>query len=549
MMKAENRLRRLIISLYPNADAEEIMKKINVIASTYNLKKSCPLKMNYSEEEVILITYADIIKKDEEVPLQSLEKFLLSYVGKSISVLHVLPFFPYSSDDGFSVKDYYNVSGDLGTWDDLESLSRNYKLMYDAVINHTSSKGKIFEEFLQGKKEYNNFFIQKDCDFDYSNVVRPRTSPLFSRFNNIELWTTFSSDQIDFNFKNPNVLLKAIDILLFYISRGASILRLDAASYLWKESGTSCSCLRGCHQIIELIRTILDIYAPSVSLVTETNVPHRENVKFLSTKEAQMVYQFGLSPIVALSFIKQDSLVFKKWASKLSYKDGTTYLNFLSSHDGIGMVPLDGIASEKDKRILCDICIKRGGEISYKSVESKQIPYELNITYRSLLEDPENSNNVNNARFISSIALLLALKGVPAIYYMILLADGNNEAWKVDTGNKRTINRRRYKVEEASKLIKGKTPQQILRLLNERKKHSAFSPTAGQDVIDTPKEIIAIRRVSLDEEIIAVINLSDKEIQLKENITSYQVIATAGYRKEKKIVLFPCSFVWLRRSL
>ena len=549
MMKAENRLRRLIISLYPNADAEEIMKKINVIASTYNLKKSCPLKMNYSEEEVILITYADIIKKDEEVPLQSLEKFLLSYVGKSISVLHVLPFFPYSSDDGFSVKDYYNVSGDLGTWDDLESLSRNYKLMYDAVINHTSSKGKIFEEFLQGKKEYNNFFIQKDCDFDYSNVVRPRTSPLFSRFNNIELWTTFSSDQIDFNFKNPNVLLKAIDILLFYISRGASILRLDAASYLWKESGTSCSCLRGCHQIIELIRTILDIYAPSVSLVTETNVPHRENVKFLSTKEAQMVYQFGLSPIVALSFIKQDSLVFKKWASKLSYKDGTTYLNFLSSHDGIGMVPLDGIASEKDKRILCDICIKRGGEISYKSVESKQIPYELNITYRSLLEDPENSNNVNNARFISSIALLLALKGVPAIYYIILLADGNNEAWKVDTGNKRTINRRRYKVEEASKLIKGKTPQQILRLLNERKKHSAFSPTAGQDVIDTPKEIIAIRRVSLDEEIIAVINLSDKEIQLKENITSYQVIATAGYRKEKKIVLFPCSFVWLRRSL
>ena len=549
MMKAENRLRRLIISLYPNADADEIMEKINVIASTYNLKKSCPLKMNYSEGEVILITYADIIKKDEEVPLQSLEKFLLSYVGKSISVLHVLPFFPYSSDDGFSVKDYYNVSGDLGTWDDLESLSRNYKLMYDAVINHTSSKGKIFEEFLQGKKEYNNFFIQKDCDFDYSNVVRPRTSPLFSRFNNIELWTTFSSDQIDFNFKNPDVLLKAIDILLFYISRGASILRLDAASYLWKESGTSCSCLKGCHQIIELIRTILDIYAPSVSLVTETNVPHRENVKFLSTKEAQMVYQFGLSPIVALSFIKQDSLVFKKWASKLFYKDGTTYLNFLSSHDGIGMVPLDGIASEKDKRLLCDICIKRGGEISYKSVEAKQIPYELNITYRSLLEDPENSNNINKARFISSIALLLALKGVPAIYYMILLADGNNEAWKVDTGNKRTINRRKYKVEEASKLIKGKVPQQILRLLNERKKHSAFSPTAGQDVIDTPKEIIAIRRVSLDEEIIAVINLSDKEIQLKENITSYQVIATAGYRKEKKIVLLPCSFVWLRRSL
>lgn len=548
-MKAENRLRRLIISLYPNADAEEIMEKINVIASTYNLRETCPLKMNYSEEEEILITYADIIKKDDEAPIQSLEKFLLSYVGKSISVLHVLPFFPYSSDDGFSVKDYYNVSGDLGTWDDLESLSRNYKLMYDAVINHTSSKGEIFEEFLQGKKEYNNFFIQKDCDFDYSNVVRPRTSPLFSRFNNIELWTTFSSDQIDFNFKNPNVLLKAIDILLFYISRGASILRLDAASYLWKESGTSCSCLRGCHQIIELIRTILDIYAPSVSLVTETNVPHRENVKFLSTKEAQMVYQFGLSPIVALSFIKQDSLVFKKWASKLSYKDGTTYLNFLSSHDGIGMVPLDGIASERDKRLLCDICIKRGGEISYKSVESKHIPYELNITYRSLLEDPEDSNNVNNARFISSIALLLALKGVPAIYYMILLADGNNEAWKVDTGNKRTINRRKYKLEEASKLINGKTPQQILRLLNERKKHSAFSPTAGQDVIDTPKEIIAIRRVSLDEEIIAVINLSDKEIQLKENITSYQVIATAGYRKEKKIVLLPCSFVWLRRSL
>src|SRR5690606_35016656 len=108
-----------------------------------------------------------------------------------------------------------------------------------------------------------------------------------------------SADQVDLNFKNPAVLLATTRALLFYVEHGAKFIRLDAIAYLWKEIGTPCIHLPQTHQVIQLMRAVLDEVAPDVRLITETNVPHPDNISYFGagTNEAQLVYNFALPPL------------------------------------------------------------------------------------------------------------------------------------------------------------------------------------------------------------------------------------------------------------
>ena len=157
--------------------------------------------------------------------------------------IHLLPFYPYSSDDGFSVIDYKQVNPALGTWDDVARVGQNFHLMFDGVINHISAQSAWFKAFLQDDPKYRDYFIVVEGEPDLSQVVRPRTLPLLTEFTTPsgakKVWTTFSADQIDLNYANPEVLLDIIDVLLFYVAHGAELIRLDAIAYLWKEIGTT----------------------------------------------------------------------------------------------------------------------------------------------------------------------------------------------------------------------------------------------------------------------------------------------------------------------
>ncbi len=183
-------------------------------------EKSAPL----SEKDAILITYGDTLQDGVRAPLQVLEEFLKTYVGDAIDTIHLLPMYPYTSDDGFSVTDYLAISPELGTWDDIYRLNDSYHLMFDAVINHISKSSEWFQKFLKGDKKYRNYFITADPEADYSAVIRPRTLPLLTAFDTAagtrHVWTTFSEDQIDLNYKNPEVLMEIAEILLIYAHRG-----------------------------------------------------------------------------------------------------------------------------------------------------------------------------------------------------------------------------------------------------------------------------------------------------------------------------------------
>src|SRR5215831_13028162 len=352
-----------------------------------------------TERDAILITYADQVRREGTPHLRTLGAFLDKHASSAISAVHLLPFFPSSSDDGFSVVDYYAADPAAGRWEDVASVGSSFQLMLDAVFNHVSAQSGWFRAFLRDDPRFRTWFITVDGDPDLSQVVRPRALPLLTSFETAagerRVWTTFSADQVDLNFHDPEVLLAITDVLMFYVARGARFIRLDAIAYLWKQLATPCILLPQTHRVVQLWRSLLDLVAPQVMLITETNVPHRDNVSYFGdgSNEAQLVYNFALPPLVLHSLSTGSAEALSRWAGSLMVPSpAVTFFNFLASHDGIGLNPARGILTEAEIGLLAQRAQNHGGFVSYRNnPDGSTSPYELNINYFDALSDPASN--------------------------------------------------------------------------------------------------------------------------------------------------------------
>ncbi len=502
-------------SLYgPDRASECLMRLEQILQAHVQTAPAPPATAGpLSERDAVLITYADMLEAPGAVPLQTLAGFIARHLDGLLSGVHLLPFFPSSSDDGFSVVDYRTVSPELGSWDDVERIAKDARLMLDAVINHASVQSAWFRAFLAGQPPYKDYFITVDPDTDLSDVVRPRDLNLLTRFETASgtrhVWTTFSEDQADLNFANPEVLLEMIDLLFEYVRRGAQIIRLDAVAFLWKEIGTPSIHLKQTHQVVQLFRTLIDELAPWVYLITETNVPHKENISYFGdgTNEAHMVYQFPLPPLVLHTFTSGDATRLTAWASELSLPSGQTYFfNFLASHDGIGIRPVREILTDSELEALVERTLAHGGQVSYRSVKGGgRLPYELNITYFDALSEPgevEGAPQRAVARFLASQAIMLSLAGVPGIYFHSLFGSRNDYAGVQRTGARRSINRERLALAALQAELKREGSlrstvfQGYRRLLSARRSHPAFHPAGEQRVLALDPHVFAVMRLS-----------------------------------------------------
>jgi sucrose phosphorylase len=477
----------------------------------------------WNEHDMVLITYGDQIHDSDQHPLCVLRQWLSDEeLNEQLSVIHILPFSPYSSDDGFSVIDYRQVDPQLGSWNDIAALAKQSDLMFDLVLNHVSRRSKWFADYQAGTTPWDGYFIECDQQEDLSQVTRPRSLPLLTAVETSRgtrhLWTTFSDDQIDLNFAEPAVLAEMLDIFLDYVERGARIIRLDAIAYLWKTIGTTCIHLPQTHEVVKLFRGVLDLLAPHVILLTETNVPHRENVSYFGDgDEAHMVYQFSLPPLVLDAFIHEDASPLKKWLAQLAApRTGTTYFNFTSSHDGIGLRPLEGWVSDERLQSLVATVQDRGGLVNtMRQADGTDAPYELNITFVDALLDPQSPyDDRHRQRFLASQSIMLSLQGIPGIYFHCLVGSPNDQQGVAESGHNRRINRHKYDLDGLrSATAVGTFQRNVLteyqRLLTIRGEQSAFHPDARQQVlvIKNPA-IIGWKRTSQDQEVIVLANVS-----------------------------------------
>ncbi|MCD8521246.1 MAG: sugar phosphorylase [Saccharospirillaceae bacterium] len=484
----------------------------------------------WSEQDVILITYAHSLQQDGEIPLQTLGDFLRTHLQDTVNNIHILPFFPYSSDDGFSVIDYRQVNPEWGNWDDISAIAHDFDLMMDLVINHCSRENLWFVDYIGNREPYSEYFIEVDPETDVSAVTRPRNTPLLTPVHTHRgvrhVWATFSEDQIDLNFANPRVLLEFIQILLLYVERGARFIRLDAIAFLWKEIGTRCVHLPQTHEVVKLLRDVLDYAAPDVVLITETNVPVAENLSYFGqSDEAHMVYQFGLPPLVLHALNRGNASFLTDWADSIPpLPAGCTYLNFTASHDGIGVRPVEGILPEREVQDLIDCMHRFGGFVSMKAnPDGSQSPYEINISlFDACMGTRRGSDHFQVQRFLCSQAIMLALRGIPALYLHSLVATPNDLERVEQTGRTRSINRKIWNRNELECLLSNPvTPQaevftELRRMLNIRRRQSAFHPDARQDIVRINSDLFIVRRTAADncQTLYALSNVTERILSL-----------------------------------
>ena len=491
----------------------------------------------WSEQDQWVICYGDSIVEEGTPPLAVLDTFLQRYLGDAISGVHVLPFFPWSSDDGFSVIHYREVNSELGEWAHIQNLASHYDLMADLVLNHVSRESLWFVDYLTGSLPGRDYFIEVDPDTDVSQVTRPRSSPLLvpisTRRGTRHVWATFSEDQIDLNFENPDVLLEFVGILLFYLQQGVRIIRLDAVAFLWKRLGTSCLHLPETHTVVRLLRAIVDEIAPGTLLITETNVPHAENISYFGLErlaegapdEAHMVYQFALPPLLLHTLTRGEATTLQTWLNSLpALPKQCTYLNFTASHDGIGVRPLEGLLPDHERDALLELMHRFGGFVSMRSnPDGSDTPYEINITWFEAMRGTRRGPDPwQIARFLCSQAIMLSLQGIPALYIHTLTGTLNDVEGVERSGRLRSINRRRWQLDELALLLESpSTPTHdvfhaLHRLLTQRRQESCFHPNAPQRVIETPPELLAIERGPLasGRRLLALYNVTDGKVDL-----------------------------------
>jgi glycosidase len=510
--KNENR-KALLDSLYSESESPRIEEGLDELLNRHRSAARSRREgaAELSSRDVILITYPDQLREDGVPPLRTLSDFCEQRLGGWISCLHILPFFPSSSDDGFSVVDYRRVDPELGAWEDLDRLRSTFRLMVDAVLNHVSVRSDWFQGFLRGEEPYSGYFIEVAGNPDLSQVVRPRSSPLLHRFaataGEKSVWTTFSRDQVDLNYRNPRVLLEMADLLLYYVERGVSILRLDAVAYLWKEFGTACINLPQTHGIVRLFRSLLDEAAPDTKLVTETNIPHEQNIAYFGdgNDEAHLVYNFTLPPLLLHTFHTGDCGPLARWAEGLHPPAGrTAFLNFLASHDGIGLNPVRGILVEDDIQRMVQATLDRGGRISFKrNADGGTQPYEMNINYFDALSAPSGGESLDLSvrRFLAAHAVLLSLSGVPAIYFHSLLGSRGWPEGVEQTGSNRAVNRQKLDRAELERELsdpaglRSRVFAEMSRLIRIRTANAAFGPFSAQRILNAGEAVFCLERI------------------------------------------------------
>lgn len=510
------------------------------------------------QSNAYLITYGDSFQHGNEKGLKVLREVVQTYLDDSITDVHLLPMFPFTSDDGFSVTDYLTINPALGDWDDIKKLAQKKRLMYDFVANHMSAKSEWFKKFLNNDIGFEQSFVEYQEEFDTTNVTRPRTSPLFHEYSTDKgekkkVWTTFSDDQVDVNPKDPIMLARLSEVLLEYTFRGASSIRLDAIGFLWKDSGTTCMHLPKTHEIVKMWRTLLNHFSPNTQIITETNVPHKENISYLGDghNEANQVYQFPLPPLVLFSFIQENTQKLAEWASTIhALSDEATFFNFLASHDGIGMRPVEGILDDTERETIVERVLNNQGKVSYKSnPDGSQTVYELNINYGDALRSSEDTDQLAAKKLIAAHNILLSFVGVPAIYYHSIFGSRGDLQGVEESGINRRINRQKIETKQlATKLdidsYRKTVYEGITRLLKERQNYEAFSPYGEQEVLHLDEQVFALKRTAKDgSEIISLTNVTGTE-KIVEGLNGINVLTQTEV--DNNFRLAPYGIAWIK---
>ena len=524
----------------------------------------------WDESYAVLITYADGVIKEGEATLVTLRDLLSNYFGSLSKVVHILPFLKSTSDGGFAVSSHKSLEEKFGSWEDLKSFSSKHYLMADLVLNHVSSSHPWVQQFIKCQEPGLSNVLSPSKDLDWKNVIRPRSSSLFSQINTDDgikqVWTTFGPDQVDLNWLNPKMIIDFLILIITYLSNGIKWLRLDAVGFIWKEPGTTCLHLPKAHSIVKILRILLNDLLKDGVLITETNVPQKENLSYLIPEdEADMAYNFPLPPLLLEAIITSRADILNSWICDWpELPETTTLFNFTASHDGVGLRALEGLMNEQRIKDLLINCEKRGGLVSHRRLSNgEDKPYELNISWWSAMEDSgRDSNRFQYERFLLTQLLVMSLKGVPAFYLPALLASENDIKSFSITGQRRDLNREKFKSEKLSAVFRNpesnayKNLRYLRNAMDVRSKLPQYHPQSQMECLSKNRgDIVVIKRGFGSNAIFSIHNMTENKInyrfidyeftKLIKNDLNMQDYLTSNKYNSSNIELDPFQVIWL----
>ncbi len=530
--------------------------------------------------DVALIAYADSIRGTDGSPLAALRRFVRRYLSAgAINTLHLLPFYPWDTDRGFSVRDYRAVDPRNGTWADIEALAGEFAhLMVDLVINHASLDNPLVQGALTGDPRYRDFVIRYDDGAQpeaeaLAALTRPRPGPVLTRYYVVAtgdhmratfdpppaggmpnqgaaghaggwVWTTFSrplqadgsaaTRQVDLNFRNPRVLLEMLDVLLYYRSHGADWVRLDAAGYMWKELGTPSIHHSNTHRLLQVLHDALAGRADLVS-VAEVNEPQDTILPYLGSAEAgvesDLVYQFAHFPLAVQALLSGDARHYKHWLRTLEPFAGRQFVTVFGSHDGMGRKPVLGLLPDVDlERMVRDLVTGHGALPNYAwQAGGRRIIYELCATPWGLINRPDADEplQLQVDRYTACAALGLTLRGVPALYINGLLGVPNRLD-PIQLDENRSINREQFdevalyaELDDHGSQMR-RVLERLLRLIAARAGEPAFDPGGRQlEVLDSPASVVAVVAASRGSRVVALTNVSATPQRMRLDTTLF----------------------------
>jgi len=443
---------------------------------------------------VHLITYPDSLGRN----IPELHRFLISRLGSALAGVHLLPFYPSSADRGFAPVSYREVDEHFGSWEDVEALGEDFELTVDFMVNHISAQSSWFLDWKDRGADslWADLFIPVDSLYPrgipaedrkkiYTRKPRdPWTQVEFSDGTVLNVWCTFSEEQIDINVFSQigrDWLRKELTALCR--CRGVKTVRLDAAGYATKKPGTRFFFEEP--EIIELFDRCRTVVSPfGVELLPEVHEHHSYQERLAGW--GLPVYDFALPMLILYACYAKDAAPLFRWLEKSPRNCITT----LDTHDGIGVVDAVDLLTEDQIDFTVKALYEKGSGVNrrYSSEAYGNLDlYQINCTYYSALGE-------NDDAYLAARAIQFFAPGIPQVYYAGLLAGSNDISLVEKTRQGRDINRHSYSIEEAERELQRPVVRRLVNLMEFRNTHGAFSGNHIEVTLEAKGEKLHIRR-------------------------------------------------------
>jgi amylosucrase len=387
-----------------------------------------------SQEWVGMAMYTDGFAGD----LTGFREHLPYLQDLGLNMVHLMPMLKCpagASDGGYAVSDFRDVDPRVGTLDQLREVAgamraRGMLLTLDVVVNHTSDEHEWAQKARAGDKKYRDYYYVfpnrhvPDMFEETMPEIFPETSPgNFTWDEDMGQWvmTVFNRYQWDLNYRNPDVFIEMVDILLYWANVGADILRLDAVAFLWKKIGTNCQNEREAHLILQLMKDCCQVTAPGVLFIAEAIVAPIEIIKYFGedaviAKECEIAYNATFMALLWDAVATKNAKLLSEGIRSLPNKlDRATWLNYVRCHDDIGLgfddndIRAVGYDPFSHRRFLVDYFTG-----AFEASAARGRPFGVN-------------EKTGDARIAGSLASLVGLESA------LESGDGQAIDWAVDT--------------------------------------------------------------------------------------------------------------------